>query len=104
MIALTQPTAVGIANQVFDDRGHRFPWSFVAVPGKGNHELKLRLIQVEADVDLSATVSYARPRNAFYAECSRTLAALLQTARHTIATRHNQPHKLRDEIVTEVGT
>ena len=103
MPELTQKTAVRVANQVFEDHGMKYPWSFVAVPSGQDHELKLRLIQVEADVELAAMVSYARPPHAFYAECSRALSGLVSVLRGTIQTQHRS--NLRDERAMKgIGT
>lgn len=103
MPELTQKTAITIANQVFTDHGHAFPWSFVAVPSGKDQELKLRLIHVETEYELSARVGYARPSHAFYAECSRAIAGLMKMLREMVARRYDSRPAPRDGEVKSEG-
>jgi hypothetical protein len=102
MPELTLQTAVSIANQVFADHGLEYPWSFVAVPSGQPAELKLRLIHVGTEFEMSARVSYQRMPHSFYAECSRALAGMLKVLRQMVERRPEQLPGM-GKPVTEVG-
>ena len=85
MPTLSLQTAVRTANQVFDDHGYKFPWSFVAVPSNEPHELKLRLIRADEGIERAENVTYAQGVHGFYATCSRVLAKLATDLRDEIA-------------------
>lgn len=86
-VALSQKSAVAIANQTWHNMGAKFPWSFVAVPASGDHRLKLRVIQVEEEEETFIELSHARPVHGFANACQNAIADMMRILRQRISAK-----------------